>query len=152
MSASILCIGKIKFAPYRSACDEYMRRLKHYVPVSEVELKAASKLSAPECKRKESETLLAAVPTNAALFALDERGTLLSSPDLAQLIQSQLVLSKPLVFAIGGALGHHEIMRNQAHYTLSLSTLTLPHELARVVLVEQLYRCMTILKNEPYHK
>ncbi|MFA5625364.1 MAG: 23S rRNA (pseudouridine(1915)-N(3))-methyltransferase RlmH [Bradymonadales bacterium] len=154
MSATIICIGKIKFLPYRHACDEYLRRLKHYLPVKELELKASSgsKWSDIECKRRESEAILQMIPTNAFFICLDERGECPSSLDFAEFIRSKIDLGVPMFFAIGGALGHHENLRRQAKYVLSLSHLTLPHELARVVMLEQLYRAMSILKNEPYHK
>ncbi|SET14134.1 23S rRNA (pseudouridine1915-N3)-methyltransferase [Myxococcus fulvus] len=85
-------------------------------------------------------------------MALDERGSLIDSVELGRYVAKAQTGSRDLLFVIGGDEGLDESVRAAAHLTLSLSKMTLPHRLARVVLVEQLYRAFTILKGEPYHK
>lgn len=109
--------------------------------------------SAPETsKALEAEALLALKAPQDWLIALDERGRELESPELAKFIQKAQLSSKDLLFVIGGDEGLHPRVREAAHLVLSLSRLTLPHRMARAVLVEQLYRAHTILRGEPYHK
>src|SRR5208283_3461416 len=85
------------------------------------------------------------------LVLLDSRGKQLSSEELAEFLEREQVNAIPLVFAVGGSDGFSEEARRRAEFTLSLGMMTLPHELARVVLLEQLYRAFTILENHPYH-
>ena len=85
------------------------------------------------------------------LVLLDSRGKQYSSEELAQFLQREQLNAQPLLFAIGGSDGFSDEVRRQADFALSLGRMTLPHELARVVLLEQLYRAFTILKNHPYH-
>jgi 23S rRNA (pseudouridine1915-N3)-methyltransferase len=89
--------------------------------------------------------------TRQRLVLLDSRGKQLSSEEFAELLEREQLTAVPLMFAIGASDGFTEEARRQAAFTLSLGKMTLPHELARVVLVEQLYRAFTILKNHPYH-
>ena len=154
MNFTIVCIGKMRFKPYRDAADEYIKRLQHYVPTQEIELKpqSAPKWSEAQVKQKESELILQSIPPQSYLFVMDERGKLMDSQTFAQKIQSVLVTNPQIAFAIGGAYGHDEMLRKKAQCVFGLSPLTFPHELARVILTEQLYRAMTILKGEPYHK
>lgn len=154
MSASLIAIGKMKFAPYRAAADEYLKRLKHYMPVQEIELKseAAPKLGDDQIRARESQQIAAQIDRATYLFVLDERGKLMSSMEFAGILQNLMSQSVDMAFAVGGAFGHHESLRRRANLVFGLSPLTFPHELARVLVYEQIYRAMTILKNEPYHK
>lgn len=149
-----LSIGKMRYAPYREAADEYLRRLKHYANVREVELKseASPKLTEMQIREKESRQLLAQVSGATFLFVMDERGKMMSSNAFAEKLGRLLDQSTDVAFVIGGAYGHHDVMRSRANCLLGLSSMTFPHELARVILYEQIYRAMTILKGEPYHK
>ena len=149
-----LSIGKMRYAPYREAADEYLRRLKHYTNVREVELKseASPKLTEMQIREKESRQMLSQVSGATFLFVMDERGKMMSSQQFAEKLGRLLDQSTDVAFVIGGAYGHHEVMRNRANCLLGLSAMTFPHELARVILYEQIYRAMTILKGEPYHK
>lgn len=149
----VLAIDRLRQAPLRSVADDYLKRLRRYVSCDERELKPTrGRRSDTELRADESARLLGAVPPGAYLIALDERGRTPTSVELAELLRRQLDLSREIVLVVGGALGHHPSLRERADLVLALSTLTLPHELARVVLYEQLYRAMTILRGEPYHK
>lgn len=154
MSATLFAIGKMRFAPYRAAADEYIRRIRHYLPLQEVELKSdpSPKLSEVQIRERESRQIVAQVAQGAYLFVLDERGKLMSSTQFARVIEDLMAQSMSMAFAIGGAYGHHDILRQSANVVMGLSPLTFPHELARVLVYEQIYRAMTIIKKEPYHK
>jgi len=152
MRIHCVAIDKVRYKPFRAACDEYLGRLKHYLKLTERELKPGTRSKPSQVKTDEAQRLLAAVSTGHLIVALDERGARWDSPTLAQWLGTQRDLSRPVTFLIGGAAGLAPEVRDAADVTLRLSDLTLPHELARVVLYEQLYRAMTILRGEPYHK
>jgi len=154
MTATVLCIGKMRFAAYRSAADEYLKRLRHYLTLRELELKtpASPHLTPDQIREQESRQLMQAVLPATHLFVLDERGKHIDSMAFAALLGDLSSRSQDFAFVIGGAYGHHDILRSRANTLLALSQMTFPHELARVLLYEQIYRAMTILKNEPYHK
>lgn len=154
MSMTVYSIGKMRFAPYRSAANEYLGRLRHYAPIQEIEIKSETSpnLSEDQIREKESRQILSQIPPSTHLFVLDERGKLFNSVQFSEILGRLLSQSVDMAFAIGGAFGHHEVLRKRANTLWGLSPLTFPHELARVLVFEQLYRAMTILKNEPYHK
>lgn len=154
MNISVLSIGKMRFSPYRAAADEYLKRLKHYVNIQEIELKseASPKLSEAQIREKESRQFMELVAPSTFMFVLDERGKLMNSVQFSEVVGRLLSQSQEMAFLIGGAYGHHEVLRQRANLVFGLSPLTFPHELARVLVYEQIYRAMTILKNEPYHK
>ena len=154
MAASVIAIGKMRFAPYRAAADEYFKRLKHYVNIQEIELKseATPKLNEMQIRERESRQMMELVAPSTYLFVLDERGKLMNSVQFSEVIGRLMAQSQDMAFVIGGAYGHHECLRQRANMVFGLSPLTFPHELARVLVYEQIYRAMTILKNEPYHK
>lgn len=127
------------------ACADYGRRIRRYFPWEEVLLK-------PGTAVQDGARVLAAVPPRGKLIALDERGDELSSEGLAALLeQGARESATALVFAIGGAHGHDPRVRDAAWRTIRLSRMVLNHAVARVVLVEQLYRACTIRAGEPYH-
>ena len=144
MKIRIAWIGKTKESAIQAITDEYLRRLGHYAEVEGVALKdeaALLKLCARDAR-----------PARHALVLLDSRGRQLSSEELAKWIGDyQDRNSLPLLFAIGPANGFTDEARQAATLVLSLGRMTLAHELARVVLLEQLYRAFTILKGHPYH-
>jgi 23S rRNA (pseudouridine1915-N3)-methyltransferase len=149
-----MAIGKMKFAPYRAAADEYLKRLRHYLNIQEIELKSelSPKLSEMQIRERESRQIMEMVAPSTYLFVLDERGKMFSSVQFSEMVGRLMAQSQDMAFVIGGAYGHHECLRQRANMVFGLSPLTFPHELARVLVYEQLYRAMTILKNEPYHK
>ena len=154
MAATVFAIGKMKFAPYRSAADEYLGRLRHYLTIREVEIRSAAspKLTELQIRETESRQIMSALQPSTHLFVLDERGKMYDSVTLAGMLSRLMDASQDFAFAIGGATGHHDCIRQRANTLLSFSPMTFPHELARVMLYEQIYRAMTIIKNEPYHK
>ncbi len=138
MKLKIAWIGKSKEPAIRELTSEYLKRLSRYVPVEGLELP--------------SETALLKLAPKATLVLLDARGKQLSSEDLARFLgDHQNRGTGTLLFALGPADGFSEHARGAASFQISLGRLTLPHELARVVLLEQLYRGFTILKGHPYH-
>jgi 23S rRNA (pseudouridine1915-N3)-methyltransferase len=141
---TIAWIGKTKNPAVQSLSDEYLKRLQQFSEVDGVSLKdeaALLKLAGREGKNPRRYLVL-----------LDSRGKQLSSEELAQFIRAHQERNPtPLLFAIGPADGFAESTRTHADFTLSLGKMTIAHELARVVLLEQLYRAFTILKGHPYH-
>jgi 23S rRNA (pseudouridine1915-N3)-methyltransferase len=136
-------IGKTKEPAIQALTDEYLKRISRFAEVAGLALKdeAAILSLANGARQKERHKLV----------LLDSRGKQLSSEELAEFLGREQVNAIPLLFAIGGSDGFSDEARRDAGFTLSLGKMTLPHELARVVLVEQLYRAFTILKNHPYH-
>jgi len=143
MKIKVAWIGKTKEPAIQALTDDYLKRLSRYADVAGLALKdeAALLVLARGERQKERHKLV----------LLDSRGKQLSSEELAKLLEREQVQSLPLLFAIGGADGFSEEARQEAGFVLSLGRMTLPHELARVVLLEQIYRAFTILKNHPYH-
>ncbi|WP_323383133.1 23S rRNA (pseudouridine(1915)-N(3))-methyltransferase RlmH [Myxococcus dinghuensis] len=154
MKVRLLSIGKDRSGLYEPAVQEYARRLSHYTRFELVELSEASgrKLKPGDAKSAEADAILDKRKPQDLVVALDERGALLDSVELSRYVAKAQVGAKDLLFVIGGDEGLDTRVRDAANLTLSLSKMTLPHRLARVVLVEQLYRAFTILKGEPYHK
>ena len=145
MKLKIAWIGKTKEPAIESLTAEYVKRISRFAEVTAVTLKdEAALLSLAKGERQ-------ATKERHKLILLDARGKQLSSEELAQFLDREQLNAVPLLFAIGGSDGFSEEARRQAAFTLSLGNMTLPHELARVVLVEQVYRAFTILKNHPYH-
>ncbi len=134
------------------AAKDYTKRLNRYGPFQEIQHKPDSAADRVTAQRKEADRLLTKLGPRDRLFVLDERGQDISSIDLSKIIESAALDGiQQLAFAVGGPYGHHESLRNKAHRTLRLSKMVLNHQVARVLLLEQLYRGWTILRNEPYH-
>ena len=134
------------------AAKDYAKRLNRYGAFQELQHKTDSAGDRTTAQRKEADRLLSKLGTRDRLFVLDERGRDISSEGLAAILQNAALDGvQQLAFAIGGPYGHHESLRKQCHETLRLSGLVLNHQVARVLLLEQLYRGWTILRNEPYH-
>jgi len=151
LKLTVLSVGKDRSGLFAPGVAEYAQRLQHSAKVELVEL-PGSKHSGARAKADEGAALLAKVKDKAALVALDETGKALSSVELATWVGKQRDAGKDLAFVIGGDEGLSDEVRSRAALVLSLSKLTLPHRLARLVLLEQLYRAFTILRGEPYHK
>ena len=151
---TVAAVGRLREAHWQAAQDEYSRRLSRYTDFQLVEVKDVVGRALPDAvaAAREGESLLAATPRGARLVLMTAGGRQLSSPELAEWLQSRLEQYGALAFLIGGPVGFDPATVAAAHEQLALSRLTLPHELARVVLLEQLYRAFTILHAEPYHK
>ena len=138
MNLTVVAVGRIRERALRSVADDYLGRLRRYVRCEEVEVRTAAELQQ-------------ALPADAWTVALEVHGEVLRSDALARRLERWGCQGKGhIAFLIGGADGIPERVSRGAQAQLSLSALTLPHRLARVVLFEQLYRCMTILRGEPY--
>jgi 23S rRNA (pseudouridine1915-N3)-methyltransferase len=139
----VVWIGKTKEAAIQTLTEDYLRRISRYADAAGLAVKdEAAVLSLARGDRQKERH---------RLVILDSRGKQLSSEELADFLGREQLHSVPLLFAIGAADGFSEDARREASFVLSLGRMTLPHELARVVLLEQLYRGFTILKNHPYH-
>jgi 23S rRNA (pseudouridine1915-N3)-methyltransferase len=152
MDLTLLAVGKLR-AFYREACDEYVRRLGRQVRWREIEVREAGRAPTVEAQRDEEAARLAAkLSPGATLVALTRSGSPWSSEELARQLERWRLDARPVVLAIGGSRGLSPGFLAGAAARWSLGPLTLPHELARVVVVEQIYRAITILRGEPYHK
>lgn len=151
MKLTFLSVGKDRSGLFAPGVDEYSKRLTHTHKVQLVEL-PESRASGQKAKEEEGAALLKKLGPRDALVALDERGKLLSSVDFAKWLGRQQDSGRDVAFVIGGDEGLSDEVRARATLVLSLSAMTLPHRLARLVLVEQVYRAFSILRGEPYHK
>lgn len=156
MKITVVAVGKLKEKFWRDACAEYLKRLQAYakVDVREIADVDPAKAGGVEAARaKEGEAILAAIPAHAHAILLAIEGTERSSEGLsARLDQLALRGESEFAFVIGGSDGVSDTVRARADETLSFGPITLPHNLARVVLLEQVYRAFKISRGEPYHK
>jgi 23S rRNA (pseudouridine1915-N3)-methyltransferase len=152
MDLVILAVGRLR-SSYREACDDYLRRLSRYAKVREVEVREASRAPTVEAQREEEAgRLLARAPGGATVVVLAREGQAWTSEELARQMEGWRMAARPLAFIIGGSHGLSAGLLASAAVRWSLGPLTLPHELARVIVTEQLYRAFTIIRGEPYHK
>ncbi len=155
MKLKVLAFGRLKFPGYRAAADEYLKRLQPWVSAQEIELKPTSVPDKSDSTRLRIQTVegkLLLEKTKAAhLVLLDETGRSLKTQEWAQRVRDWESSGSDVVVAVGSSLGWSPEVRAQAHEVLSLGPQTLPHELARVVLLEQLYRAFSVVRGHPYH-
>lgn len=152
MKLSIFSVGKAHDSYIKEGVDQFTKRITHYYPI-DWQLIIPSKLTdANQIKKAEATSILKALTTNDVLILLDEKGKMLSSPGLANLIQQKANQSaQRIVFLIGGAYGVDDEVKKRANFTWSISELVFPHMLVRLILAEQVYRACSILANEKYH-
>lgn len=150
---TVVAVGRLRGRQWQPPQDEYVARLSGYTDFELVEVKDFVGRSLPDtvAVAREGEQLLAAA-RDRRIVLMRADGRQMTSPELAGFLQRQLEQHGRLAFLIGGPLGVDATVAAAAHEQLSLSALTFPHELARVMLLEQLYRAFTILHGEPYHK
>jgi 23S rRNA (pseudouridine1915-N3)-methyltransferase len=152
----MISVGSPKAAGLAAAIEEYESRIPHYFKFDSLEIRPQRITQGADQNsiiEKESEALLSKVADGSEIVAVDQRGSSLSSEELARYLDGLAVGGRRgVAFLIGGALGLSESLRTRSNRLLSLSSFTLPHEMARLVLAEQLYRAGTILRGEPYHK
>ncbi len=150
MNILITTIGKIsRQEPEQQIINEYRKRFQWKLEIVEL----SDKKSGTNRKQQESQLLLQSIPKNYFLITLDETGKNLTSEEFAKYIGNlQNNGQANIAFAIGGAYGHDPILLNKANYVLALGKMTMSHKLARVMLLEQLYRAQTIISGHPYHK
>lgn len=152
MDTHLIAVGKLR-SYFREACDDYLRRLSRYAPVAEREVKEAARAATAALRiKEESARVAAALPARGTVIILDRAGVPWSSEVLARNLEQWRLDAIPVVLVIGGAFGLEPELLRRAAARWSLGPLTLPHELARVIVLEQWYRAWTILRGEPYHK
>jgi len=138
---TLAAVGKLKEPYLVAASDEYTKRLRPFCTLNVVEA-------------KDEAALIAALPANAHLYAFDERGEMVTSTQLAEMLATEQTHGggAPVVFAIGGADGHSDAVRKRAKKLLAFGRMTIAHRLVRVLVLEQLYRSFKIIRGEPYHR
>ena len=159
MKITCVVVGKIKEKYFTDAIKEYSKRLSRYCKLEIVELAdektpdGASEAEELAIREKEGERILKALKDDAYVIALAIEGKMLDSVELSRKIESLGISgTSHIAFVIGGSLGLAPAVMKRADYALSFSRMTFPHQLMRVVLLEQLYRSYRIMKHEPYHK
>ena len=159
MNISIVTVGKLKEKYLKQGIDEYLKRLSAYAKVEVIEVadeKAPEELSESEMlqvKEKEGERILAKISQDAHVIALAINGKMQSSEELAKTLDKLATYGKSkIAFIIGGSLGLSEEVLNRSNEQLSFSKMTFPHQLMKLILVEQVYRAYRINRGEPYHK
>ncbi|MHB1328190.1 MAG: 23S rRNA (pseudouridine(1915)-N(3))-methyltransferase RlmH [Gemmatimonadales bacterium] len=152
MVTHLIAVGKLRPA-FREACDEYLARLRRFGEVLEREVREGpATASTAEQRKAEGRRILEAIPDRTAVVVLDRSGSAWSSPDLAAQVDRWRQQHRGVALVIGGSTGVDDPVLARADARWSLGPLTLPHELARVVVVEQWYRAWTILQGLQYHK
>ncbi|MNU66695.1 Ribosomal RNA large subunit methyltransferase H [compost metagenome] len=155
MQVTLLCIGKTGKKFLEDGEQEYLKRLRHYISFQLQiipDIKQAKSLSEAQIKQKEGELILEKVGISDSLILLDERGKEFSSMAFSQYLQEQFNRGgKHLYFVIGGPYGFSDAVYQRANGKISLSQMTFSHQMIRLFFIEQVYRAMTILRNEPYH-
>jgi 23S rRNA (pseudouridine1915-N3)-methyltransferase len=153
MKVRLLSVGKDRSGLFEPGVQEYAARLQRYCRFELAALPESRKANSPKrAVEEEGARLLATLRPREVLVALDERGRALSSTQFAQMLGKLQAEGREVAFCIGSAEGLSDAVRARAQQVLSLSAMTLPHRLARLVLVEQLYRAFTLLRGEPYHR
>lgn len=154
MRLVVAVVGKPRDRHLAAVIAEYETRAARYWPLEVVETREASGrgVQPADVRSREGERLLERVPATARLAVCDERGDRLTSAQFATLVADARERAQDLAFVIGGAFGLPDEVRERADRTIQMAPWTLPHELARLVLAEQLYRAGTIARGEPYHK
>ena len=158
MNITVICVGKIKEKFFTDAISEYLKRLSRFAKTQVIEVKDEKNpenASQKECEQileKEGEAILSKIPKGSYVISLCIEGEQLSSPALADKIKYLSMEHSHITFIIGGSLGLLEKIKKLSGLRLSFGKITLPHQLMRVVLLEQIYRSFKILANESYHK
>ncbi len=159
MKITVVCVGKIKEKFYRDAVSEYEKRLGRYCRLEFLEVSdektpdGAGRALEEQIKEKEGRRLLEKIREDAFVCTLEIEGKRLTSEGFAGWMEGLAVKgTSHIVFVIGGSLGLHESVRRRADMALSFSDMTFPHQLMRVILVEQIYRAFRIMQGAPYHK
>lgn len=159
MKITVLTVGKIKEKFYTAAIDEYSKRLSRYCKLNIIQvadektIENSTEKEMDIIKAKEGERILKNIPDDAFVITLEINGKMLDSEELADKINKLGIMGEShIVFVIGGSLGLHKDVSKRANFKLSFSKITFPHQLMRVILLEQIYRSYRIINNEPYHK
>ncbi len=146
----IICPGKIKEKFLQQAAEEYLKRLSKYTKIEIIEVKDEANLE--KALKIEGEQILKHIKDNDYVITLEIKGNKLSSEALASKIEKTLMVNPNIVLVLGGSYGLDETVSKRSDYQLSFSDMTFPHQLFRIILLEQLYRAFKIINNENYHK
>lgn len=154
MKFFLVAVGRLKDENVRRACGAYTTRVRRHMKLEVVEVRDGGRTDkhADTAREDEAKYLRKAIPEGARLVALTRVGEVLTSSQFAERVGEWRERGSDIAFVLGGAHGLAEELLCMAHHRLSLSHLTMPHELARLLFLEQLYRACTILTGEPYHK
>ena len=159
MKITVIAVGKIKEKFYIQAIEEYAKRLSRYCKLEIVQVadekttESSTETEMNLIKQKEADRILKRIPEEAYVISLEIQGKMFDSMELAQKINTLGVSGiSHIVFIIGGSLGLHSSVSDRADFKLSFSKMTFPHQLMRVILLEQIYRSYRIINHEPYHK
>lgn len=159
MKITVLAVGKLKEKYWKQAIAEYQKRLGAYTKIEIIEVpdeKAPENMSDKEIeqvKQKEGQRLLAKVKPQSTVITLEIKGNMLTSEGLAKNLQQLMVQGQSdFTFIIGGSNGLHQDVLDRSNYALSFSKMTFPHQMMRVILLEQVYRAFKIMRGEAYHK
>ena len=159
MNITIISVGKLKEKYLKQAIDEYSKRLTRYCKIDSIELPDektpdnASEKEELQIKYKEGQLILSKIKDNMFVIAMDLNAKQMTSEEFSRFIETQGVMGNSnITFVIGGSLGLSDEVLKRADYKLSFSKMTFPHQLMRLILLEQVYRAFRINNNEPYHK
>lgn len=148
----IICIGKLKESYLKEAEQEYLKRLKKYTNIELIELPDSNIDSSKVALEQEKELIEKHINNKDYLITLEIEGKELSSIELATKLDKTLIINSNITFIIGGSYGIHPSIKQKSNFKLSFSKMTFPHQLFRILLLEQLFRSYKILNNEKYHK
>lgn len=148
----ILCVGKIKEPFFKDAISEYSKRLSKYTSLQIIEVDDINSDNINIILDKEKELLIKHITSKDYVITLEIEGRQLDSLELAKKIEGLQIYNSNIVFIIGGSYGLHQQIKDRADFKLSFSKLTFPHQLFRIILLEQIYRAYKIMNNESYHK
>lgn len=158
INVTLIAVGKLKESYLRDGCNEYIKRLGAYSKIKIIEIneeRAGDNPGSNEIKaiiEKEGERIAAKIPKGAVVILLCIEGREYSSPDFSRLIENISLETSQLCFVIGGSFGLSDTIKSMGKYRLSFGKMTLPHQLARMVLLEQIYRAFSISNHSKYHK
>lgn len=158
INVTLIAVGKLKESYLRDGCNEYIKRLGAYSKIKIIEIneeRAGDNPGSNEIKaiiEKEGERIAAKIPKGAVVIPLCIEGREYSSPDFSRLIENISLETSQLCFVIGGSFGLSDTIKSMGKYRLSFGKMTLPHQLARMVLLEQIYRAFSISNHSKYHK
>ena len=148
----IICVGKIKEKFYRDGINEYLKRLSKYTKIEIIEVEDINDSNKNIVLEKEKELILKKINSKDYIITMEIEGNLIDSIQLSNKINDVLIHNSNISFIIGGSYGIHQDIKAMSNYKLSFSKLTFPHQLFRLVLLEQIYRSFKIINNETYHK
>lgn len=160
MNIILISVGKLKEKYWRSAVEEYTKRLTSFCKLKTIEVadeKCPEKLSKKDMDivmNREAERIIKKLPANSYLITLEIEGKQTTSEKLSSIINNHMIQGggRPIIFIIGGSLGLADSIKKMSSFSLSISKMTLPHQLCKVVLLEQIYRAFKIIRGEAYHK